>query len=94
MSRSNEEESLKHEENEYIEIAEKQQKTVSFETDDRSDFDDDRHDAETISVTSLDNYTSEAASIFFGGNEPEAVNRKRKPLRNYEDNVSQTEYDC
>lgn len=98
MSRSNEEYTKhdvpKEEEHEYVEITGSKLRSVTYEADDHSDSYDDRHDAETISVTSLDAYTSDAASIFFGDTKPATVNRKRKPLRNYEDNVSQSEYDC
>lgn len=98
MTRSDEEHIIKNkttQEHEYIEITDAQKQRASIDTDDHSDSYDDRHDADTISVNSVDEYSSQAASIFLGGSEDlTAINRKRKTLRNYEDNVSQNEYDC
>lgn len=88
----------KIEENEYIEVRDSVDKEKyevyysemrqSIQSEKSETYDED-NDAETASVTSLDMYSSQAASIFFGGMEP-ASPRNKKFLKNYEDNGSRS----
>lgn len=73
-------------ENEYVEILSKTRKDTE-----EADMYDDRHETETLSLRSGDNYQSTAESLFFADSSPVMKSRPRNfHLTDYGDTLSQS----